>query len=205
MKEIQNVSNLIKEAYSEVSLLSSGVSIKEECDFSHSQEVPSFEKIEQRGVESSSDNWDCFLSHSWRDGAHEKVVEIAHLLKEKGVKVWLDAEEMEGDSNKNMQDGILKSQVFVGFVTEEYLKASNNPKNNAGKEFNFAANTCLEKIILVVLEPELLDPSTWNESQVRFHLPGALYVDMSSPTKIVNNIDILVDRIKTRIERLQKE
>ena len=86
-----------------------------------------------------------FLSHDWGTDAlgrsnHARVVAIKRRLAEEcGLDCWLDEEEMEGDINQAMTDGIDGSATVVVFITERYVmkvagKGPNGDDDNCKKE-----------------------------------------------------------------------
>jgi len=60
---------------------------------------------------------DVFVSHDWgtdengRDN-HARVKSICRELQARGLKIWLDEEQMAGDTQQCMVDGIDSSQSF---------------------------------------------------------------------------------------------
>ncbi len=191
---IEKVSTYIKAAYTELSTagLSSGTDISAECDF-HNEVVQSPET--EAAVDEKK--WDCFLSHTWGPGQveHKKVVGIARQLEAAGVKVWLDEDQMNDNIAKQMVEGIDESHVFVAFVSQNYLDATNNENSNAGKEFNYATSTGVDKVVPVVMEKQLLNTQAWNGTVAKLNLANKLYIDFSSPVKVNDNMASLVKRI----------
>lgn len=149
----------------------------------------------------STTKYDCFLSHCWgKDNkTHNEVLRIGKKLEESGLKVWIDENELKNNQMKSeMRDGIDNSSVFIAFLTKEYLKKSTSNNNYAGKEYNYAAKFYLDKIITVVLEPELTDTNKWVKSNVAFDIEN-IFVDYSSPAKEEESFKNLQSKIKTVI------
>ena len=82
--------------------------------------------------------FDAFLTHDWgtdEDGRdnHARVIKICHALRDRaGLSIWLDEDEMRGDVNQQMTDGIEDSACVVAFVTKRYIdKAGGKGPNGA--------------------------------------------------------------------------
>lgn len=66
---------------------------------------------------------DLFASHNWgmdelgRDN-HDRVVKICKKIQQKGLKVWVDAEEVKGDVVERMCKGIDGTNFILVFVTK---------------------------------------------------------------------------------------
>ena len=100
------------------------------------------------------------------------------------MATWYDSEQMSGDVNNAMTDGIDASAVILVFVTRNYLckVAANGPcglSDNCLAEFNYAKNRRgVDKLIPIVLEPSCLQTATW-QGPVGLRLGSQLYVDLS--------------------------
>ena len=73
------------------------------------------------------EHYDAFLSHNWgkdesgRDN-HARVLQLAEILIQKGLKIWIDATNMEGkDIENDMTEGIDSSRFVVVFATQKNL------------------------------------------------------------------------------------
>ena len=69
------------------------------------------------------------------------------LAEECGLKCWIDEEEMRGDINASMTDGIDDSATVLVFITERYImkvagKGPNGHNDNCKMEFDYG---CLRK------------------------------------------------------------
>lgn len=78
-------------------------------------------------VRSGEHLFDAFLTHDWGTdelgrSTHERVVSVAKKLEDMGFRVWLDENEMRGDVNKQMVEGIESSGCTVVFITSRYLQ-----------------------------------------------------------------------------------
>merc|ERR1740123_2884616 len=73
-----------------------------------------------------TEGFDCFLSHDWANGNHEKVVQIATQLRDlHGLKPWLDAWHMSENTQEAMAKGVKESALVVVFVTQNYMEKIN--------------------------------------------------------------------------------
>lgn len=138
-------------------------------------------------------SFQAFLSHDWGTDAsgrdtHARVVAVAEALKSAGLATWLDEEQMRGNVNEKMAEGIEDSATIVCFLTERYLnKASgrgpNGQDDNCKFEFDLALTSQhlgVEKMIPVILERQLASPVSWPHGTVKGKLAGKLYIDLSS-------------------------
>ena len=91
-------------------------------------------------------NFQLFLSYNHKS---KNIVENIHSkLKEKGYKIWIDYEQMiTGDFLADkMTEGILRSELFLAFISEDYCKSK-----NCKRELKFADEK-QKNIIYVVLQ-----------------------------------------------------
>jgi hypothetical protein len=140
---------------------------------------------------------DVFLTHNWGlQGSNHRRVSFVNKALSEGehpLTTWFDEERMSGDIRAEMIDGIDNAAVVVVFLTEEYLRKvnSNNRLDNCCYEFDYAFDTKGNaKMVVVVLERELLDPKKWTK-KVRAALNGKLYVDMTNDPVGQDKIDEL--------------
>jgi hypothetical protein len=158
----------------------------------------------------SASSFQAFLSHDWGTDAsgrdtHARVVGVAEVLKLAGLTTWLDEEQMRGNVNEKMAEGIEGSATVVCFLTERYLnKASgrgpNGQDDNCKFEFDLALmsqHLGVEKMIPVILERQLATPVRWPIGTVKGKLAGKLYIDLSS--------DLGDPAFSLGCERLKKE
>jgi hypothetical protein len=145
---------------------------------------------------------DIFITHNWgRNGAnHQKVIMINNALKngENKLTTWFDEDRMEGDVRSQMVDGINNANVIVVFLTQEYQRKINREdrKDNCNYEFNYAFEKKGNlKMLVVVLEPELLDLKNWHD-KFAASLNGQLYVDMTKEPVTDEKIGELKRRIR---------
>jgi len=74
-----------------------------------------------------SGSWDVFLSYAWgRDAARVPLVDALYVaLREAGLRVWLDRNEMGRDLRADMVAGIAHSAVFVVLASPDYASSAN--------------------------------------------------------------------------------
>ena len=151
-----------------------------------------------------------FLSHDWGidelgRSNHERVGKVAAELEARGLHVWLDDNEMHGDVNKRMADGIEDSACVVAFVTQRYLvKAGGEGPNGADDNVKFEFDHALRRrgvrrMITVLMEPSCRDPRDWC-GVVGGKLGGLLYADLSTDDRWNDGLDHLAKDIQTVIE-----
>jgi len=155
------------------------------------------------GKPDSTRKFHAFLTHDWGvDGQnHEKVKLVNSLLKGMGFNTWFDEEELQGDVQEKMQEGIDQSACVVVFITNRYIKkvASSNLSDNCKLEFTYAArNKHKRPLISVVLDPNARNTDDW-VGPVAFHLQGVLYIDMSTAA-IDGSRDGPVAKLAKRVE-----
>jgi len=74
-----------------------------------------------------SGSWDVFLSYAWgRESARVPLVDAVYVaLREAGLRVWLDRNEMGRDLRADMRAGIARSAVFVLLASPDYAASAN--------------------------------------------------------------------------------
>lgn len=149
---------------------------------------------------------DCFLAHNWGayNSNHERVQCICEALRARGIMCWFgDAQTVKGDVWATIKSGIDNAKVFVIFLTSEYLrKVTGDPSNNCRFEFEHALKKLdAEKMIPVVMEPEMLNPNHW-KAKLGAVVAGSLYVDFSNITNsgenFERNCDVLAEIIRRK-------
>lgn len=153
---------------------------------------------------------DVFLSHNWgednmgRDN-HHRVAKINNALVQLGYETWFDQSDMKGNIKDAMREGILSSQCFIVFLTQNYMKKANGKsekgkKDNCHTEFSTATeDKGLEKIVTVIMDPECLDSKTWS-GEIR-SLARQLYIDFTSDDKLHEAVERLDDALKNILKK----
>ena len=134
-------------------------------------------------------NKQLFFSHTWRPdnlgrNTHERVYEIVKKLRDNGWTTWFDEEDMGGNIDAAMAEGIDNSDAILVCLTETYCKKVNdtakNPRNrdNCLKEWTYA-NARNKLLIPIIMEPTLLNQSQWPPGIVSLYLGSTLFIDAS--------------------------
>ena len=92
--------------------------------------------------------YDCFLTHDWGEDEagrnnHARVARVCAALKAEGLQPWFDEDQMRGDINHKMVEGIEASASMVCFITKRYLQKAwgvgpNGANDNCKFEFDYA-------------------------------------------------------------------
>ena len=90
---------------------------------------------------SDTEKYDVMLSYQWDSQVFVKGTK--HFLETNGLRVWMDIEEVFGNINTRMQNGINNSKIIILFITKKY-----DESDNCCKEFNYADKK--RKIIMPV-------------------------------------------------------
>jgi len=131
-----------------------------------------------------------FFSHTWKTDKlgrnnHERVKKLVEGIQKIGWKTWFDEDDMVGNIDASMADGIDRAQCIIVCLTEEYcIKVNHTARNprvrdNCHKEWNYAHNRG-KLMIPIIMEPYMLDPSKWPAGVVPLHLGTTLYLDASN-------------------------
>ena len=147
-------------------------------------------------------------SHDWGTDAlgrsnHERVLLVKKLLHACGLRCWLDEEQMQGDVNDKMTEGIDNAETVIVFVTGRYItkaagKGPNGANDNCKLEFDYASlRKGVERMVAVVMEPDVRDTKTWR-GVVGAKLGTSLYVDMSGDS-LESAVQTLAREIRSRI------
>ena len=143
---------------------------------------------------------DCFLSHNWGEKHinHLKVKTINDVLKQKGLKTWLDENKIDGNIRFKMAEGIDNTKCMVVFITREYRDKVNgmDMKDNCKYEFTYAMNQFgSQNMIPVVMEPEMRETNKW-KGELGAALGSMLYIDFTVDFEIEKKYDELYKRIR---------
>jgi hypothetical protein len=111
------------------------------------------------------------LSHDWGEDEfgrsnHRRVLAISRALQEKGLKTWIDEEQMEGNVVDQMCRAIDDAMVVLVFVTQRYAAKVGglNHMDNCKKEFNYAASRKgAGAMLAVVMEERMRNTGLWGE------------------------------------------
>ena len=80
-----------------------------------------------RPSDKQSGRFHCFLAHDWgtdehNRSNHDRVARCKKHLERAGLRAWFDEDQLRGDINGQMADGIDRAQVVVVFITQRYMK-----------------------------------------------------------------------------------
>jgi hypothetical protein len=156
-----------------------------------------------------------FLSHDWAEDEmgrsnHARVALVAQRLRSAGQPVWFDEDEMRGDVNRQMADGIEASACVIVFITKRYLQKAagegpNGDDDNCKFEFDYALRRSgVARMLSVVMEPSLRDPREWT-GVVGGKLGGRLYVDLSQDgPQFDRGLERLLAEMRTVVEKASR-
>ena len=126
-----------------------------------------------------------FLSHNWGTAPafanHAIVLGLHEQLVARGVKAWIDRDQLHGNVCDAMTKGIDSSRCVVVFLTKEYIdKVGKTTADNCKSEFLYAMKRRgVQSVLVVVLDSSCCDQSLWH-GPVGFYLNHELYLDLSA-------------------------
>jgi hypothetical protein len=130
-----------------------------------------------------------FLSHAWgqdeegRDN-HQRTLQLAEKLKKNGYTVWIDQEQMYGNIDKAIMEGIKNCDIVIFCLTDKYINKINNavynniPSDNCYKEWSYSL-FLKKQIIPIVMEPYVKSNFLKEHGVVQMYLSNILYIDFS--------------------------
>ena len=128
-----------------------------------------------------------FFSHDWGldNINHIKVCNIVKKLKIKGYTSWLDEENMRGNIDAAMADGIDNSQAIIICITKNYCNKINNTSRNMNKRDNCLkewtyANARNKLLIPIIMEKTMLNINNWPPGIVSMYLGSVFYIDFTN-------------------------
>lgn len=131
-----------------------------------------------------------FFSHTWhcdnlgRD-THQRVHELVKKIRYKGWTTWFDEEDMGGNIDAAMAEGIDCADAVILCLSETYFnkvqETAKDPRkrDNCLKEWTYM-NTRNKLIIPVIMEPCLQDVKNWPPGIISLYLGSTLYIDASN-------------------------
>ncbi len=148
--------------------------------------------------------YDVFLTHDWGNDEynrnnHERVVRLARMMTERGLKVWIDEDQMTGDIVAQMCSGVENSACVIVFVTKRYAEKVNSADaDNCKKELSYAIRLrSHSKIVPVVCEERMLDTRKWI-GRLGMELGEILYVPMWNDDQLDQSMDLLIEELIKR-------
>jgi hypothetical protein len=129
-----------------------------------------------------------FFSHTWKSDNldrdnHARVKNLANCMKKYGWTVWLDEDEMMGNIDACMVNGIKNSECIIACLTTKYIEkinhASNNTtiRDNCFKEWTYS-NSINKSIIPVIMEEDVI--TCEGKGILDMYLGNMLFLDLSS-------------------------
>jgi len=147
-----------------------------------------------------------FFSHTWKNDNlnrdnHARVCELAKKLETCGWSVWIDENNLYGNIDAAMVNGIDNAEVVMVCLTDTYCRkvheTANDPRkrDNCLKEWTYA-NARNKLMIPIVMEPCLLDMNKWPPGVVSLYFGSTLYMDGSEGNlnNCANEVDILLKK-----------
>ena len=101
-------------------------------------------------LSSDTEKYDVMLSYQWDSQVFVKGTK--DFLETNGLRVWMDIEEVFGNINTRMQNGINNSKIIILFITKKY-----DESHNCCKEFNYADK---KRKIIIPVKLEHYDPKS---------------------------------------------
>lgn len=130
-----------------------------------------------------------FFSHTWRPDnlgrdTHQRVHELVKKIRLKGWTTWFDEEDMGGNIDAAMAEGIESADAIIICLTESYCKKINETakdprkRDNCLKEWTYANNRN-KFMVPIVMEPCLLNTADWPPGIISLYLSSTLFIDAS--------------------------
>ena len=154
-----------------------------------------------------------FLSHAWRKDKlcrdnHLRVYELSEKLYKCGWSCWVDEDNIFGNVDVAMTNGIDAADVILICLTEEYFKKVNETANdprrrdNCLKEWTYA-NARNKLMIPIIMEPDLLNISDWPPGIVTLYFGSTLYINASKNDFVdtIININKILFKYNIRPDR----
>ena len=134
-----------------------------------------------------------FASHNWgtpENGFynHVRTTKLIDKLKSSDVPIWFDHDRLSGTIESEITKGIDSAATFLVFVTKDYIEkvmsGSDSDKTEwCHYEFAYAGLQKPNKMIAIVMEPDLIDTKKW-KGAVGARLGSKIFVDFSSDDKL---------------------
>jgi hypothetical protein len=134
-----------------------------------------------------------FASHNWGSADtgfanHIRTTKLIDKLKSSGVPLWFDHDRLSGTLESQITQGIDHSATFLVFITKDYIEkvmtGSDSEKTDwCHYEFAYAGLQKPNKMIGIVMEPDLIDTKKW-KGAVGARLGSKMFVDFSSDDRL---------------------
>lgn len=163
---------------------------------------------------------DIFLSYCWKAdtlgrNTHNRVTKLCEFIRYRGLTVWFDKDSLRyGNIYSGMSRGIDGADIVIVCITRTYVEKVYNALmsiqavDNCACEWSYAIHR-RKPIIPVIMEPGMLDSTTWPPGPVGMHIASNIYVDASGDNwdGISKQIEMLVrcmPKDTSRIVRIDK-
>lgn len=154
-------------------------------------------------VEQSEKSFDCYIAHEW--GTHAIARELKTKLNEHGVTVWLDEDNLGDNVALDITKGLTQSAVVILLLTQRYFKRCEDHTTFAHKEFIMANKRGSGTILPLVVDEDLLNPLTWPNGVVKFHVGDILWIAYANQNQRKDNFMSIVERVTPfRTKMLEK-
>ena len=125
--------------------------------------------LEQARDEFIGGRFDVFLSHAWgkQDSRKPMTDAIYYTLKEHGLRVWLDSNEMGHDLKASMADGIARSDVVLALISSDYQSSKQcmfELRSAVGAKAKYSAQLDAARAQLNTAKASLSEVQTWAEA-----------------------------------------
>lgn len=132
---------------------------------------------------------DIFISHAWgndelnRDN-HERCKLLANKLINLGYSVWIDCNEIYGNIDNCIMNGINNCKIVLVCLTKKYCEKINKcvinqiTNDNCYKEWNYSLFK--KKIIIpVLMEPSMINIFLNHEGIIQMYLNSMMFIDFT--------------------------
>ena len=127
-----------------------------------------------------------FFSHDWKLDSmgrnnHKRVHAIVKKIQKYGYTTWFDEEDMTGNIDAAMADGIEQADAVIVCITESYCNKINNAsrdtriRDNCLKEWTYA-HARGKLMIPLIMEPNMLNTNNWPPGVLSMYLATTLYI-----------------------------
>ena len=140
-----------------------------------------------------------FASHDWGKGArtHKRVKAVVdQLQRESSAHVWFDDSHMSGNVIDSMCKGIDECDVFLAFVTDNYINkvASGDALDNVRREFMYAISRA-KKMVAVRFDRT---PTCEWYGPVGMMLANDLFVDLECSPRPAHDLMEFLNNVAMR-------
>lgn len=144
---------------------------------------------------------DIFISHAWgpddnlRDN-HNRVKELYNILTQKGYTVWIDTNDLYGNIDSSIINGINSASVILLCLTKRYFEKINNAVHGqilndaCYKEWNYSLFK-QKKIIPIIMDQTSSDIYLNQDGIIQMYLNNCLYINYIKSFENESDINLL--------------